>query len=128
MRPVDPQLRRNASVYTNIGNHAGFRSHGGARKSPAQTPRAIQYSIGNRLWVSLVDMFGIFWLKKRAIHYRIKRNRMSRSTGSLNCFGISPLGLKGRSYIHDSPDETRNETMACCPVALSHCFSLHLKL
>ena len=31
-----------------------------------------KYSIGNRLWVSLVDMFGIFWLKKRAIHYRIK--------------------------------------------------------
>jgi dolichol-phosphate mannosyltransferase len=31
-----------------------------------------KYSIGNRLWVSMLDIFGIFWLKKRAIHYRIK--------------------------------------------------------
>ena len=31
-----------------------------------------KYSIGNRLWVSLLDMFGVFWLKKRAFHYRIK--------------------------------------------------------
>ena len=31
-----------------------------------------KYSIRNRLWVSLVDMFGIFWLKKRAFHYNIK--------------------------------------------------------
>ena len=31
-----------------------------------------KYSIGNRLWVSLLDMFGVFWLKKRALNYRIK--------------------------------------------------------
>ncbi|MGA3113824.1 MAG: glycosyltransferase family 2 protein [Syntrophobacteraceae bacterium] len=31
-----------------------------------------KYSIGNRLWVTMLDLFGIFWLKKRAIHYRIK--------------------------------------------------------
>jgi dolichol-phosphate mannosyltransferase len=31
-----------------------------------------KYSIGNRLWVSLLDMFGVFWLKKRAFHYTIK--------------------------------------------------------
>ena len=31
-----------------------------------------KYSIRNRLWVSLLDMFGVFWLKKRAFNYRIK--------------------------------------------------------
>jgi dolichol-phosphate mannosyltransferase len=31
-----------------------------------------KYSIGNRLWVSLMDMFGVFWLQKRALKYRIK--------------------------------------------------------
>ncbi|HYA41137.1 MAG TPA: glycosyltransferase family 2 protein [Syntrophobacteraceae bacterium] len=31
-----------------------------------------KYTIGNRLWVSLADMFGVFWLKKRALHYMIK--------------------------------------------------------
>lgn len=31
-----------------------------------------KYSIRNRLWVALMDMFGVFWLKKRAFHYRIK--------------------------------------------------------
>ena len=30
-----------------------------------------KYSISNRLWVSLLDMFGVFWLKKRAFSYRI---------------------------------------------------------
>ncbi len=30
-----------------------------------------KYTIGNRLWVSLADMFGVFWLKKRAFHYKI---------------------------------------------------------
>ena len=31
-----------------------------------------KYTIGNRLWVSLADMFGVFWLKKRTLRYRIK--------------------------------------------------------
>jgi dolichol-phosphate mannosyltransferase len=31
-----------------------------------------KYTIGNRLWVSLADMFGVLWLKKRALHYTIK--------------------------------------------------------
>jgi len=31
-----------------------------------------KYSIRNRLWVSLVDMFGVLWLKKRTFHYEIK--------------------------------------------------------
>ncbi|MGC8492419.1 MAG: glycosyltransferase family 2 protein [Syntrophobacteraceae bacterium] len=31
-----------------------------------------KYSISNRLWVSLLDIFGLFWLKKRAWHYAIK--------------------------------------------------------
>ena len=31
-----------------------------------------KYSVSNRLWVSLVDMFGVLWLKKRALDYRIK--------------------------------------------------------
>jgi len=31
-----------------------------------------KYSVSNRLWVSLMDMLGVFWLKKRALHYRIK--------------------------------------------------------
>jgi dolichol-phosphate mannosyltransferase len=31
-----------------------------------------KYSISNRLWVTILDLFGIFWLKTRAIHYRIE--------------------------------------------------------
>jgi dolichol-phosphate mannosyltransferase len=31
-----------------------------------------KYSIGNRLWVSLLDIFGLFWLRKRALHYTIR--------------------------------------------------------
>lgn len=31
-----------------------------------------KYTISNRLWVGLVDTFGILWLKKRAFHYKIK--------------------------------------------------------
>lgn len=31
-----------------------------------------KYSIGNRLWVSLLDIFGLFWLKKRALSYTVK--------------------------------------------------------
>ncbi|MGC9965112.1 MAG: glycosyltransferase family 2 protein [Syntrophobacteraceae bacterium] len=31
-----------------------------------------KYSISNRLWVTLADAFGVFWLKKRAFHYNIK--------------------------------------------------------
>ncbi len=38
-----------------------------------------KYSIRNRLWVSLVDMFGVFWLKKRAFHYSIKAGSDSRA-------------------------------------------------
>ena len=30
-----------------------------------------KYSVKNRLWVSLADMFGIYWLKKRALVYRV---------------------------------------------------------
>jgi dolichol-phosphate mannosyltransferase len=31
-----------------------------------------KYSISNRLWVTLADAFGVFWLKKRVFKYRIK--------------------------------------------------------
>ena len=31
-----------------------------------------KYSIGNRLWVSLLDILGLFWLKKRALSYTIR--------------------------------------------------------
>ena len=31
-----------------------------------------KYSIGNRLWVSLMDIFGLFWLRKRALRYTIR--------------------------------------------------------
>jgi len=31
-----------------------------------------KYSINNRLWVGLYDLFGIRWFKKRAFHYSIK--------------------------------------------------------
>jgi dolichol-phosphate mannosyltransferase len=31
-----------------------------------------KYSISNRLWVTLADAFGVFWLKKRVFHYSIK--------------------------------------------------------
>jgi dolichol-phosphate mannosyltransferase len=30
-----------------------------------------KYSISNRLWVGLYDVFGVMWLKKRAFHYQI---------------------------------------------------------
>ncbi|MEN6439807.1 MAG: glycosyltransferase family 2 protein [Syntrophobacter sp.] len=31
-----------------------------------------KYSINNRLWIGLIDTFGVIWLKKRAFRYRIK--------------------------------------------------------
>jgi dolichol-phosphate mannosyltransferase len=31
-----------------------------------------KYSIRNRLWVSLMDVFGVFWLARRAFNYSIK--------------------------------------------------------
>ncbi len=31
-----------------------------------------KYSISNRLWVSLMDIFGLFWLRKRAIRYTVR--------------------------------------------------------
>ena len=31
-----------------------------------------KYTINNRLWVGLMDSFGVLWLKKRAFHYRIR--------------------------------------------------------
>ncbi|MHC1729412.1 MAG: glycosyltransferase family 2 protein [Syntrophobacteraceae bacterium] len=31
-----------------------------------------KYSIGNRLWIGLLDTFGVFWLQKRALRYTIK--------------------------------------------------------
>jgi dolichol-phosphate mannosyltransferase len=31
-----------------------------------------KYSISNRLWVTLADAFGVFWLKKRVFRYTIK--------------------------------------------------------
>jgi dolichol-phosphate mannosyltransferase len=31
-----------------------------------------KYTINNRLWVGLVDTFGVLWLRKRAFHYTIK--------------------------------------------------------
>ncbi len=33
---------------------------------------ASKYSIGNRLWIGLLDTFGVFWLQKRALRYSIK--------------------------------------------------------
>ncbi len=33
---------------------------------------ATKYSISNRLWVGLLDIFGVFWLQKRALRYKIK--------------------------------------------------------
>jgi dolichol-phosphate mannosyltransferase len=31
-----------------------------------------KYTIGNRLWVGLADIFGVLWLRKRAFRYQIK--------------------------------------------------------
>ena len=31
-----------------------------------------KYYIKNRLWVGLVDTFGVLWLRKRAFHYKVK--------------------------------------------------------
>jgi dolichol-phosphate mannosyltransferase len=31
-----------------------------------------KYSISNRLWVSLLDIFGLYWLKKRALRYTVR--------------------------------------------------------
>jgi dolichol-phosphate mannosyltransferase len=30
-----------------------------------------KYTIHNRLWVGLLDVFGVWWLRKRAFHYKI---------------------------------------------------------
>lgn len=32
-----------------------------------------KYTINNRLWVGLVDTFGVFWLKKRGFQYKIEK-------------------------------------------------------
>lgn len=32
-----------------------------------------KYSINNRLWVGLLDLFGVFWLRKRAFRYKVVR-------------------------------------------------------
>jgi dolichol-phosphate mannosyltransferase len=34
-----------------------------------------KYSINNRLWVGLFDTFGVFWLRKRAFQYEIRRSK-----------------------------------------------------
>ena len=36
-----------------------------------------KYSISNRLWVTLADAFGVFWLQKRAFRFKIK-SKLSR--------------------------------------------------
>lgn len=33
---------------------------------------ASKYGINNRLWVGLLDTFGVWWLKKRAFHFEVK--------------------------------------------------------
>jgi hypothetical protein len=30
-----------------------------------------KYTINNRLWVGILDLFGVWWLNKRVIRYRI---------------------------------------------------------
>jgi hypothetical protein len=32
-----------------------------------------KYTIHNRLWVGLLDVFGIFWLRRRAFHYVVAK-------------------------------------------------------
>jgi dolichol-phosphate mannosyltransferase len=31
-----------------------------------------KYGIRNRMWVGLYDLFGVMWLRKRALHYQIR--------------------------------------------------------
>ena len=40
------------------------------RHGPRRHGRS-KYTIGNRLWVGLLDVLGVWWLRKRAFHYRI---------------------------------------------------------
>ncbi len=32
-----------------------------------------KYTINNRLWVGIADLFGVFWLRKRLFHFKIKK-------------------------------------------------------
>ena len=41
-----------------------------------------KYNIKNRLWVGLVDSFGVLWLKKRAFHYTIKSKSNWKNSNS----------------------------------------------
>ena len=60
-----------------------------------------KYSIRNRLWVSLVDMFGVLWLKKRTFHCEIKvssdlePDRQSRTAKSVH---PRPRSTAGAGY------------------------------
>lgn len=40
---------------------------------------ASKYGIGNRLWVGLLDTFGVWWLRRRAFSYRIARRSESEA-------------------------------------------------
>ncbi|MBW1765168.1 MAG: glycosyltransferase family 2 protein [Deltaproteobacteria bacterium] len=41
-----------------------------------------KYSINNRLWVGLIDTFGVLWLQKRAFHYTINKKALKHSDGA----------------------------------------------
>jgi dolichol-phosphate mannosyltransferase len=38
-----------------------------------------KYTIRNRLWVGLLDTFGVWWLRRRAFHYRVRKASPARS-------------------------------------------------
>ncbi|MFZ0927365.1 MAG: glycosyltransferase family 2 protein [Syntrophobacteraceae bacterium] len=60
-----------------------------------------KYSIGNRLWVTMLDLFGIFWLKKRAIHYRIKTK--SEFEMAIQRTDVGPPRKENENHINSSP-------------------------
>jgi dolichol-phosphate mannosyltransferase len=43
-----------------------------------------KYSINNRLWVGLFDIIGIFWFRRRSIHYQVARRSYLTSNSIRN--------------------------------------------
>ncbi len=63
-----------------------------------------KYSISNRLWVSMVDMFGIFWLQKRVFHYKVKASSDILMTTRNTDTGPSPREKEDNRWMQMDAD------------------------
>jgi len=63
-----------------------------------------KYSISNRLWVSMVDMLGIFWLQKRVFHYKVKASSDLPMTARNTDTGPSPREKEDHRWMQMDAD------------------------